>query len=300
MSLSPSRDRRTQSGSSTPNPAPDSSGAACRRKPNASSVSSVTSAGAGLRSARSSLGKSLAARPSPASSSSSGCLIPAARPAVETPAQTSVAGIIRLGSSVDWSANSTRQSPGTSSGVPPLPLASAEFLAAPSPAPSSPSSGSISRKQVRTGPAGSCAAECQASSRAASSAASCLSSVVVTSTWPPADVSATIQRSATGMRAGRCPRRAGSSGCPASRARAAASVRASSAAVRIRADDPSPASAARHIAGIPAASSRARSASAPDSTGRHLAACPPSSARSAGSTRPRSARSAPSRATAAR
>ena len=87
---------------------------------------------------------------------------------------------------------------------------------------------------------------------------------------------------------------------PASRTLAAASVSASSAPVRITADDCPPDSVARHMAGMPAASSRARSASAPDSTGRHRAACPPSSERSAGSTRPRAARSAASRATAAR
>src|SRR5487761_1745243 len=120
VSLRPSLDLRTQSGSSTPNPAPDSSGAACRRKPNAPSVSRVTSAGVAPRSASSSSGNSRAARPRPASSSSSGCLIPAARPAVDAPAQTAAAGITRLGPAVAGGANPPRQSsPGASAGITP-------------------------------------------------------------------------------------------------------------------------------------------------------------------------------------
>ena len=149
-------------------PGPGQHRRACRRKPNArlGVQGDLGRRGGAQRPVQ--LREEPAARPSPASSSSSGCLIPAARPAVEAPAQTSAADIIRLGSSVDCSANSTRQSPGLSSGVPGrCRLACADVLGpAPSPSPpASPRSGSISRKQVRTGPAGRCAAGCQASSR---------------------------------------------------------------------------------------------------------------------------------------
>ena len=117
---------RTQSGSSTPNPAPASSGPVSLRNRNAPGVSISSSAGAASRSASSSSAKSRAAAPRPASSSSTG--IAAGGEPGPAPAQTSAAEIIRLGSSADCSANSTRQ--GSASGV----------------------AGSASRKQVRTGP----------------------------------------------------------------------------------------------------------------------------------------------------
>ena len=87
-------------------------------------------------------------------------------------------------------------------------------------------------------------------------------------------VSAAAQRSATGIRDGRRPARAGSSrnsGSRPSLARADASASASRASVTRTADGSLPASA-RHSGGIAAASSLARCASGPDSTGRHLAA----------------------------
>ena len=55
--LSPAAPCATQSGSSTPNPAPDSSGPVCLRNLNAPSVSRVTPSGAGLRSALVKLGE---------------------------------------------------------------------------------------------------------------------------------------------------------------------------------------------------------------------------------------------------
>ena len=139
VSLRPSRALRAQSGSSTPNPAPDSSGPVSRRNSSAPAVSSATWAGAASRSAPSSAGNSRAAAPSPASSSSSGCpafcrVVPASQP-YPVPVHTSAAGSIRLGSSADCSENSTRQ-PSSA------------------PGPSAVSDGSTSRKQVRTEPPG--------------------------------------------------------------------------------------------------------------------------------------------------
>ena len=72
VSFSPSRDRRTQSGSMTPKPAPASSGPVSFRKCRAPRVSSATDAGAAVCNAASSSGNSLDARPRPASRSSSG------------------------------------------------------------------------------------------------------------------------------------------------------------------------------------------------------------------------------------
>ncbi len=104
---------RTQSGSSTPNPAPASSGPVSFRNRNAPGVSSSSIVGSGSRSASSSSPNSRAAAPSPASSSSTGSSPPGPKP---WPAQASAAaGTIRLGSSVDCSANSTRH--GSSSGT---------------------------------------------------------------------------------------------------------------------------------------------------------------------------------------
>ena len=68
----PRRRCRAQSGSRTPNPAPDSSGPASRTNFHAPAVSRLTAAGAAVRSSASSSGNSRDARPSPVSSSSSG------------------------------------------------------------------------------------------------------------------------------------------------------------------------------------------------------------------------------------
>ena len=85
VSLRPSRALRAQSGMSTPNPAPESSGPVSRRNPSAPVVSSVTWAGAASRSAPSSAGNSLAAVPRPVSSSSSGCPVSCARAPTSQP-----------------------------------------------------------------------------------------------------------------------------------------------------------------------------------------------------------------------
>ena len=214
VSFSPRRALRTQSGSSTPNPAPESNGPVSFRNRNAPGVSSSTTAGAASRNAPSISPNNLAAAPSPASSSSAGSVPPEtrARPVnpEPRPAHTSAAEIMRLGSSADCSANSTRQ--GSKSG-----------------APGSPGSpGSVSRKQVRTGPAGIRAPSSQASSSAASCCASASSCGVTTAM--PASVAdrAATNRSAIGMRAGVRPRLVGRREA-VRRARAAASVRDSSA-----------------------------------------------------------------------
>src|ERR1035441_1167592 len=72
VSFSPRRALRTQSGSSTPNPAPESSGPVWDRNRNAPGVSSSTMAGAASRSTPSISPNSRAAAPRPASSSSTG------------------------------------------------------------------------------------------------------------------------------------------------------------------------------------------------------------------------------------
>ena len=128
---------------------------------------------------------------------------------------------------------------------------------------------------MRTGPAGACAAFRHAARSAARVAASLSSSGVTTATCGFTLISAAAQRSATGIRAGRRPRLAGSMAKPGGLlrlARAAASVSASRASVSTSADACPPAVVARHSGGIAAASSRARCASAPDSTGRQRAA----------------------------
>ena len=68
---------RAQSGSRTPKPAPDSSGADSRRNRSAPAVSSRAAVGAAVRSSVSSSGNSREARPRPVSSSSWGWLMPA-------------------------------------------------------------------------------------------------------------------------------------------------------------------------------------------------------------------------------
>ena len=279
VSFSPSRALRTQSGSSTPNPAPESSGPVSFRKRNAPGVSRSTAVGADSRSAPSSSPNSRAAAPSPASSSSTGSAptpvppVPGFRNAEPSPAHRSAAETIRLGSSADCSANSTRH--GSPSG----------------------SAGSASRKQVRIGPAGIRAPSSHASRSAASAAASVSSWGVVASRRASVAVRAITNRSGQGTRAGARPRLALSSG-PGSRVRAAASARPSSAAASSDPGGSEP--AARHDGGIAAARSRARWASAPSSTGRQRAAYPPSSATRTGSTRPRTTRPSAKRARAAR
>ena len=287
VSLSPSRDLRTQSGSSTPNPAPASSGPVSLRNCRAPLVSSSTASGAAPSSSRSSSGNSREARPRPASRSSSGNRMPtAAQPSAVSPDQMSAAGSSRLGSSVDWSASSTRQPDccGCSAGS------------------SGPAAGgSVSRKQVRTGPGGSWAASCQVQSANASWWAAIVS-VRPSASSPLSPVSAASQRSTSGAE---LPRTGpGSRVKPpalASRSRTAASVSRSSTCPNTAADC-SPASlVARQSGGMAAVSSRARSASAPASTGRQQARLPPSAVSPRpGRTLPRAARSAASAATAAR
>ncbi len=315
VSFSPSRARRAQSGSSTPNPAPDSSGPVSRRKSSAPAASSPTRAGAASRSAPSSAGNSRAAAPSPASSSSSGCASAASQPS-PAPAQTSGAGSIRLGSSVDCSENSTRQLasslalaaslviPG-SSALPDPQMSGADGAAtftdisgyANSGATAGGAGGSMRRKQVRTGPAGRAAMASHSANADVSSRASRSSSSPSTATRGSDAVRDSTARSITGILAGRRPRRAGSR-APGSRVRAIASARSSSIPAS---NGPGASSAAaRQAAGIAAASSRARCASAADSTGRQRAAYWPSSLIRVGSTRPRVTRSSANRATAAR
>ena len=273
VSFSPSLALRTQSGSSTPNPAPASSGPVSLRNRNAPAVSISTRAGAASRSASSSSPNSRAGRAQAGQQllhrvAAGGHPRPPAGPD-----QTSAAETIRLGSSADCSANSTRQG-------------SESWLA-----------GSASRKQVRTGPAGITALSRHASSSAASPAVSASSCGVTTSRRASVVVRASTNRSATGRRAGVRPRRGGSSEA-GSRARAAASARASRT---LPSSVPGACpETARQDGGMAAARSRARCASAPPSTGRHRAAYAAPSASSTGSTRPRAARLAAKRATAAR
>ena len=286
VSLRPSRALRAQSGSSTPNPAPDSNGPVSRRNSSAPSVSSATWAGAASRSAPSSAGNSRAAAPSPASSSSSGCpafcrVVPASQPN-PVPVHTSTAGTIRLGSSADCSENSTRQ-PSSASGPPTA------------------SDGSISRKQVRTEPAGSAALASQSMNAAVRSLAS---------------------RSSTGS-----PPRQGVGGRQGRSIRSARSMRARTATLaRGQKGTGQPGTHRRIRQGVehvreqrrrarcppwrrPRSGRRAASRRrvrgragrrrriAPAASGRRM---PPSSAVSAGSTRPRATRSSANRATAAR
>ncbi len=145
--------------------------------------------------------------------------------------------------------------------------------------------GSTSRKQVRTGPAGRAALASHSANADVSSRASRSSSASSTSTRGSDAVRDSTVRSITGIRAGRRPRRAGSR-APGSRVRAIASASASSMPAS---SGPGPtSSAARQAGGIAAASSRARCASAADSTGRQRAAYSPSSSLvRVGSTRPR-------------
>ena len=138
------------------------------------------------------------------------------------------------------------------------------------------SAGSTSRKQVRTGPAGACAALRQAARSAARVGGFGLvfrgqHGDLRVRRWPVRLPS--VRRRGCGPGGGR--------GCAGSRlkpgwllrlARAAASVSASSASVSTSADDAPPAVVARHSGGIAAARSRARCASAPDSTGHQRAA----------------------------
>ena len=110
VSFRPSRALRAQSGSSTPNPAPDSSGPVSRRNSSAPAVSSATRAGAASRSAPSSAGNSRAAAPRPGQQFLLGMCV-SGQPAESAPSHTSAAGSIRLGSSADWSEKSICQVP---------------------------------------------------------------------------------------------------------------------------------------------------------------------------------------------
>ena len=160
---------------------------------------------------------------------------------------------------------------------------------------------------MRTGPAGAWAAARQASRLAASPAASASSSAVATSTSASGPVSATAQRSGTGTRAGRRPRRGASGTQPAGPAgvtwpslpRADASASASSAAASSGPGGSPPGSPARHNGGMAPASSAARGASGPVSTVRQDAVQPSLPGLRPGRTRPRVHRSRPNRATAA-
>ena len=276
MSFRPSRDLRAQSGSSTPNPAPDSSGAvpSGNGTPPRCPVRSRRAPG---RAASVQLGEQPGGPAQPGQQFLLRVGDPARGPAA-APAQTSAAGIIRLGSSVDWSANSTRQCPREVRRAGPLRLAPVRSswygvparLVAPAP----PLTGSISRKQVRTGPAGRCAAACQASSPAASSVASASSSAVAPSTPASGPVSAAAQRSATGMRADPTPAAGGSR--PRLRA-ALQPVPCGGVGERIQrgGQDRTETLAGGRPRGTPPASPRpagARVASAPVSTGRQAAA----------------------------
>ena len=105
----PSRALRTQSGSSTPKPAPDSSGPVCCRNRNAPSVSSVTASGAGSSQPVVELGEQPGGRAEPGQQVLLRVPDPGRGPAARRarPTRCRPRSSSRLGSSVDCSANST-------------------------------------------------------------------------------------------------------------------------------------------------------------------------------------------------
>ncbi len=163
-------------------------------------------------------------------------------------------------------------------------------------------SGSISRKQVRTGPGGSCAASCHAPQRERQLRGRTVSPRP-TSSAPLSAASASAQRSASGFCAPAGPPRSNAKPATArSRARTAASVSSSSAAVTMAADCSPSTLLDRHSGGMAPVSSRAAERVR---TRQHR---PPSCRRKChhlpvsrpGRTRPRTVRSAASAASAAR
>ena len=200
VSFRPSRALRAQSGISTPNPAADSSGPVSRKNSSAPAVSSVTSAGCRLAQR----GVERGEQPGRGAEAGEQFLLwmagalaraPTSQP-YPAPVHTSAAGSIRLGSSADWSENSTRQSSGPPAGA--GACSATLSSAAVSSAAVSSDGGSTRRKQVRTEPPGSAELASQSVNSAASSLASRSSVPSATSRRGCGPVRASSIRSATG------------------------------------------------------------------------------------------------------